>query len=379
MSYRIIAQRILDGEFLSWDFPLSQVQVQDTLSGPTVISGVLEPELPFLNVDAVDAWAIWLHVEQDGEIRASGILQPIALDSEEESISVEAEGASGYPHGIPFLGQYEAIQVDPLDVVRRIWAHIQAHPDGKLGVVVDATTSPVRIGTEERDVSFETGAGEQVEFTAGPYKLHWWDHRDCGQEINQLAQETPFDYRDTSYWNADKTNVLHRIELGYPRLGRRQHNLRFAQDENLLESIPLVERDDAYASAVIVLGAGEGRDMVRGTAQTVSSTRLRRPVVIEDKTITSSSRARARANSELSQRTVSRVSMRQITVDARHPNAKLGSFTPGDDIAVTGDFPYIGRATLWHRITASTWEPDSEIVILDLAPSESFRYGPEGA
>src|SRR5699024_9916925 len=51
--------------------------------------------------------------------------------------------------------------------------HLQSKPQGDLGVVVDDTKAPkgVTVGAEEKDVSFETGEGEQVEFQSGPYIL----------------------------------------------------------------------------------------------------------------------------------------------------------------------------------------------------------------
>lgn len=371
MSYRVIAQSIRTGEFLDWDFPVSGVQIKETLSGPSIITGRLEPEMPDL-VKGTDAWSTWLHVEQDGQIRASGIIQPSSLN--EETLAVECEGVAGYPHGIPFLGDYKGIQVDPLNVTRMIWQHVQSYPDGNLGVTLDATTSPVRIGTEEEEVDFETGAGERVQFTAGPYKLNWWSNQDCGTEINSLAAETPFDYAERVSWSADKTAVNHHIRLGYPRLGARRENLRFAQGENIVSYIPLVEMDDAYASSVIVLGAGEGRKMVRATAGTSSPHRVRRVVTVVDKSITSTARAQTRAREELRRRQAL-LSMRQITVDARHENAKLGTYSVGDDILIIGEFPYLGEMRTWHRITSYTWSPDADAVTLELAPSNSFSYG----
>lgn len=362
-NWRVIAQSIISGEILNWDVPLSDIAVTYTLSGPTEISGVFAPELPQLNITAFDAWATWLHLEQDGLIRASGILKPVSLSGAE--IAVSCIGASGYAHGIPYLGELDKVNVDPLWIVRTIWEHVQSYPDGNLGISVDSTTSPIRIGDPVVDPDFGL---------TGPYKLNWWDHRDCGEEIDNLAKQTPFDYADVATWNSTKTDVLHRVALGYPRLGRRQTNLRFAQGENIIEAIPLAESEDMYASSVIVTGSGEGRIMVRGTASERGS-RIRRVAVHSDKNIDKFDRARSVALQELRRRKA-RTSMEEITVDASHPNARLGTFGVGDDIAVTGEFPWVGRLSIWHRITAYTWSPDRDTVVLKLKPSESFRYGP---
>lgn len=375
MSYRLIAQDIATGEFRNWDVPLADVQVTYALSGPNEITGTLEPEIPELNLAAYDAWSTWLHLEQDGYIRASGIIQPAALRG--AALDVVATSHSGYAHGIPFLGDYSRIQIDPLDVVRDLWNHVQSYPDGDLDVAVDDTTSTVRIGTEERDVEFDTNAGEHVQFqtSLGPYKLNWWTHSDCGNEIDNLARQTPFDYRDESSWNPTRSDVTHRVRLGYPRLGRRLPEVRFIEGINIVDSVPLTELDDAYASEVIVTGAGEGRDTVRGTAADPDSPRLRRVAHLSDRSITEAERARALAYEEL-QRRKARVSMEEITVDTTHPNGPWGSFGCGDDVAVTGLFPWIGRTTIWHRITGITWSPTQTQARLRLIPSDSAYYGP---
>lgn len=366
MSYRIIAQSIATGEFLHWDFPLSEPAITRTLSGPTVITGKLDPEIPGPELAGVyDAWATWLHVEQEGRIRASAILQPTALD--DDTLTIGCEGFTAYPHGMPYLGEYSATGVDPLDVVRRIWDHLQSYPDGDLGVMVDATRSPVRIGTKKTE----------DDPNSGPYELHWWDHVDCGEEINQLAQDTPFDYLEHHQWNADRTDVEHRLVLGYPRVGRRRHDLRFAQGENITSLVPLVETESTYASDVVVTGAGEGRKMVRATASRRVPGRVRRVAMLTDKNIKTTSRAKARAAEELRARGA-RLSMKEITIDTAHPNAALGTYDVGDDIAVTATFPYLGAQTIWHRITAYTWSPEDTLAVLQLAPSDSYTYGPTG-
>jgi len=368
---RFIAQDILTGEFLHWNLPISQAERTHTLSGPGGITGVIEPE----HLDLLDArltpHGTWIHAEQDGQIRASGIVEPSALTG--DALSVDCAGFTAYPGRVPYRGDYEAIGVDPLDVVRHIWAHVQSYPAGNIGVTLDATTSPVRIGTPPRDVSFETGGGEQVDFQAGPYTLNWWTATNCGQEIDQLARETPFDYLERPAWNAARTDVLHHLVLGYPRVGRKRTDLKFVQDENISDVVPVEEDPDRYASEVIVTGAGEGRDMIQGSAALPPDGRIRVPVVLEDSTITSRDRATAVARDELERRRAT-IGVKQIVVNTHHENAVLGSFAPGDDILVQAEVPYLGRIALWHRITGFTVPEDGHAPV-SLRRSETFNFG----
>jgi hypothetical protein len=374
---RYIVQNILTGQYIDWDLPLIEAEVTFALSGPTIIRGRLGPEIPLPRMPVMEPWGNWIHVEEDGEVRASGIIQPGTLMG--ETIELDAIGPCGYPHGIPYLGEFSlgnpiGVNIDPLDVVRHIWSHLQSYPEGNLGVTLDSTTSPIRIGTPKEEVSFETGAGEQVEFVAGPYTIDWWELTDCGGEINKLSQETPFDYRDKASWNATKTDVIHHIELGYPRLGRKQDHLRFVQGENIIQAIPLNELPNNYASQIVVRGKGEGRDGVQGYAGRRIGTRVRRVAIINDKSIGSVTRANAIANDELTRRHVY-FGIREIVVNAKHHNARMGTFGPGDDIFVQAEVSWLGDVAHWHRITSMSWSPDSDTVRITLHPSGTFTYG----
>lgn len=376
---RVIVQEILSGDFVDWDLPVEDLSITFALSGPTQIRGKIGPEIPLPRRAVLEPWAQWLHIEESGTIRASGILQPATLD-DHEFISIDAIGPSGYPHGIPYLGEFSlgspiGVGIDPLDVVRDIWDHIQSYPEGNLGVVVDSTTSPIRIGTPKEEVSFETGAGEQVDFIAGPYTIDWWENTLCGTEINNLAKETPFDFRDRCEWNDTLTNVEHRIELGYPRVGGKRTDLRFAQDENILEIIPLHEPDAQYASQVVVSGSGEGRDSIRGYAGQRIGSRVRRVAVLNDKSISSITRANAVANDELRRRQ-GLTAVDTIVINSFHQNAEIGSFWPGDDIFIQGEVAWYDEPLgLWHRVISIDWTPDKDTASVKVARSDTFVYG----
>jgi hypothetical protein len=356
VTYRLIAQDILSGEFLDWDLPLSDVEVTYALSGPSEITGVFAPERANLNLAPRHAWSTWVHLEQDGLIRASGILQPTAIDG--PTLKLSCSGPSAYPHGIPYLGDYSRRNVDPLDVVREIWRHVQSYPDSDLRVIIDDTTSRERLATDEKQ---------------DPYRLAWWDTKDCGQEIDNLARDTPFDYVETAQWNADHSGVLHHVRLGYPRIGRRLDNVRFAVGENVLAAVPLAEQEDDYASSVLVVGAGEGRERVRGVASERLD-RVRRVAVVTDKSIGQEKAAKSLAQQELRRRQP-KFAVDQITVNTAHPNAELGTFSCGDDVPVTGEFAWAGRVTAWHRVVAISWSPSRDIAVVKLRPSDAFRYG----
>jgi hypothetical protein len=138
-ALRFIAQDIRPGRWLDWDLPLVDPEITWTLSGPTVIRARLKPEYRPLAELGIDGWATWIHVEDDGEIIASGILQPNGPD--DDSYIVEAIGVSGYAQKMPYLGEDSFIEVDTCVVLRKIWDHLQSYPDAKLGVQITGSTS----------------------------------------------------------------------------------------------------------------------------------------------------------------------------------------------------------------------------------------------
>lgn len=439
-ALRFIAQDIVSGIIRAWDVPFTSVEITYTLSGPTVLRATLGPEYREAEEMRLDAWATWIHVEQAGRIRASLIVQPLAVTGQD--LEVEAVGFTAYPSGIPFMGDLRAIEIDPAEVVRRIWAHLQSFPDGKLGVTLDATATPLKLGkpvtytdtdktvsitktanaehTGTDIVRIESGRVSTALFTRlsttnpvdnssgtptvyptvsdvvtakaavndnsttvaqivtkndeQPYELTWWNERDCGDEINTLARAVPFDFTERTEWNADRTGVLRHISIGYPRLGTKRFDLRFAEDENLLEAVFARETPDHYASQVIVRGSGEGRDSIRGYAGGRSPRRLRRVVAVTDQSVKDAIAANALAADEMRRR-LSVTSISEIVVDTTHDNAPLGSWSLGDDILITARIPYIGNISMWHRIIAYTWAPDSDRARLTVRRSDQFAYG----
>lgn len=418
---RFIVQDIRTKEFLHWDLPVSSPSISYALNGAKTISGTLQPEHPDFASLNLRPRSVWIHAEQDGLIRGSGILQPSKVN--DDSFSIDAAGFTSYLHGIGFQGTYSGIQIDPAVPAKLLWTHAQGFYNGNINVIVDDFSTPVRIGEEERDVSFQTGGDEivqvkygsvtedqweallalgltgnpadqtealyptraqldsvvggtpsnMVEFSAGPYKLNWWEETNSGSEWDSLAQETPFDFVEVDYWNEDKTDVLHRLKVGYPRIGRRRDDLRFIQGVNT-EVIPLTDNPDMGCTEVTFLGAGEGSSMIRGTFIGPDNGSIRHPVTREDSTITRNERARAYAEDEY-MRMQATIGFDQIVVDAHHDYAKLGSWDVGDDIPVWGDISFHGRLSLWHRITNYDYDEETGLATLDLRRSDTYRYG----
>jgi hypothetical protein len=477
-AWRFIAQRALTGELLDLELPLSLSSLKWDLSGPGSLVGTIAPDTGTLRAAdgrlLLEEWGTFLYAEADGEIRWGGIVVSSGFDG--GSWKVEAAGFTTYPQGIPFTDSYARTDADPAAVVRDLWAHVQAHPDGNLGVVVKGATT-ARIGsastaalaeatsdweaakadydsenaelsraraaetaarrlytqrtTEKTNAAKDLSAAKRTKDTAqiaaaqrtadaaesaqaaakravdvaanaadaqaavvkarkatldaaattrtearkaekadgGAYRLDWWDSPDVGKEIDELAKETPFDYVEEHAWRGD--TITHTVRIGYPRIGRHRPDLAFVQGENVTNVVtPEISGDD-FANEVVGIGAGEGRSALRRTTA-VRDGRLRRVAVYSGKDVTSAGRMDALVRDEL-QRHGLTLSIDSVDV-TDHPNARIGSWSVGDDVDIAAELPWLGSIELRCRITAWELLSDSR-ARLSLAPSDSFTYG----
>ncbi len=214
-------------------------------------------------------------------------------------------------------------------------------------------------------------AKKVMDADGGAYKMLWWEAPDCGSKIASLAAETPLDFTESHRWNADKTAITHTIAVAYPRAGRRRDDLLFVQGDNIIDVPVPKSNGDSYANSIFGLGAGEGKGMKKMTTS-IDDGRLRRVDVVSAKDVKSSDTLRAIARDALAHG-LANTTIEQITV-RNHDNARIGSWTLGDDILVQVDVPFIGRLRLWHRIVSWALTSDSTAT-LKLARSDSFTYG----
>ena len=357
MGWRYIASRLHgDGTetFLEWNLPLSGVGLTNTLSGPDAIAASINPEVATLKVNGsplIEPWSTAIYAEIYGQIRCGAIVADMTADG--PSLALTCVGFPGYAVGMPYTGEYSRVGIDPLDVVRDIWAHIQAQRNGNIGLQVDSLKSGLKIGTTAESVAFTTSTGENVSFTAGPYTLMWYDTPNLGGEIDALAKATPFEYREAHVWNGDV--IDHKLRLGYPMIGRRRHDLRFVVGENI-QLVPTVDFGTDYASEALVLGAGTGRKMIRGTGSRTDG-RLRRVAVVTDSGLTSTTKANTLASQEVLRR-LGLADVTEVTI-IDHSHAPLGSFDVGDEILVQTGSGWADDIALWCRVTAMTISPDA--------------------
>lgn len=411
--WRYYAQRPTTGEWLHRDLPLSGVTVSPALSGPYQISATIEPEYADLLAEdgelLLAEWGTLIFAEASGQLRGGGIVTNTKIVG--SSLELTIDGFTRYATGQPLVetltwgGKTEGATgngVDPLDVVRALWDHLQERPTGDLGVTYTSTTTPYRLGEwyNARALNADGSLGDdpkavnstpipidkvwdpkrdrppipaQGKSTYWKYQLPWWDNIEIGRQIDEYARQTPFDYRESYRW-ADDTReaVVMELQIGYPRLGRRQSNLTFIEGENIVELVPVTRSGHDYYNVVYGYGAGEGSKKLRQAMSRHDGIRLRR-VRIEDRPeITNKASLKAIASDEV-RKSVHLTDITSFTV-RDHPNARIGSFDVGDDVLVhtrRGWQP----TSLWVRITGFTDSPTTGDVTVRCSRSDRFAYG----
>lgn len=356
MRYHV--QRLRTGEWLSRDFELGDGVTTRALSTPGGVAGTVAPELRYIRhtdgLRFLEKWATAIYAEDDGQIRGAGIVVDVSY-GENGQVELDAPGFAIYPTGITYSKATNfGARVDPLNIVRHLWAHVQSYATGNIGMVVDGTVSTRRIGDN-----------------ANPYGLLWWDQPDCGGEIDSLAKETPFDFTELHAWtDASHMAVSHRLQLGFPRLGRRRDDLRFVEGENITAWVPIEDSGAQTANDYIGIGKGEGAAMIHSNLA-VDDGRLRRTKVVTDKTAD-----KRRIDAIIADRYRAAADVQDITelqvID--HPNARLSSIAPGDDLPVDIDHPSFGAKRLWLRALAIAENDDGFTATIATQRSTAFTY-----
>lgn len=403
-----------------------------TLNGAGTFTCTLDPQRPDLLDSSgnpiIQLWQTACYLEEGTEIKFGGICTSQAGQGQQWSPTFTE--FNGYANAMPYEGAtYQQTAVDGLDVVRFLWNWLQGQPGSNLGLQLDAVTkSGVLLGDQPTtgasttctvapkpgnktitvsdasgfaaNMSCQLGAGEDppyiIKSIAGnvitlnppvriahnlnapfvqlnavtPFELDWWNSTDIGQEIQSIQQECIFDFFESHAWNSSRTDVLHYLGFGVPRIGIRQSALRFAEGENIIVPSQISQDGTQFANNVIGLGSGTGSTQIRATAS-VTGNQLRRSFVYTDQTVTTVSRMQAKAQKVLASM-MAVDTPTQVTV-INHKNAPFGSFACGDDILVILASGW-RNARIWCRITQMSQDPTTNLMTLTLARSDSFSY-----
>ena len=358
---RVLVQHALTGEWLHTALPVTDLEYGPELSGPGTLTGTLAPHLLASNTALVDPGTTCIYVESDGQIQWGGLVWDVRARGNEYSIEAASWSSylqKRYDLDGEFGGRGPYTYADRCDVIRDIWEYAQSIADGNLGVVVDSTTSTSQIGAPS-DV----------------YHSYWYDTKSLGDSVDELVSDsaTP-EYTCTTAWNADKSAVVKRIALGWPRLGARRRDIEFSSGVNIIDEPEEALAGDDYAQVVIGTGTGDGSAKLRQISA-VRNGRLRLEAAVDYPQVNGLDILKKRVEWERAWRqslgTVEQVTIRDTTA------APFGSWAVGDDVYTRIHNPWTSY-TGWCRITGWTIRPTATggpQAVINLKPSWMFQYG----
>lgn len=369
--WRYLAQRLTGdgvGEFIHTDLPLSDVEIVDVLTGDNELNAKIEPEYRDLIASdgrpLFEEWGTAIYAEHQGEIRGAGIV--VNSDFDGPSWDIECLGFTHYLNGMPYTGGgANFVETEVADIFRAIWTHVQQQPNGNIGLVVPTAFKTGRkLGDRKKQIEFDTENGP-VSFEAGPYKLARHLTQDLSENMTELAEVGPFDWRERHYWSGDE--IVHYLDLA-TSFGTKRSDLRFVIGENI-HVVPGVSRDgEEYASDVLVLGAGDGSEQKTGLSKHMVTGRLRRVAVVGDSSLRTVAGCNNLAEKEVQWR--NRLEDFTSIVVRNHPNAPLGSVNIGDIIQVEGDTGWIDLDTEVKVLSRRINTGDAETMTLDVARTD---------
>lgn len=372
---RFILQDIMSRQIIERDLEVVEPKVVRMLSGPCMIECTLPYQGPGRQTTPRN-WGHFIHVEEDfptepfRRIIATGIVDPSSTVDENGNMKVQAKGFSNYANGIPWLQNWNPITVDPFHAVQKIWDHLQSFPNGNMNINV----IPADSGTFMLPGWSFNGIELNIEFFAIFQRMA--DMRDCGEFIDSLARDIPFDYVERSVWNEDYTDIDLTLELGYPRLGADRVGMVCRQGENVVQMKAKPEVEIQWASDVIVKGWMPGK-MYSSQFSNPAADRLRRVVKEGDVSLNSKERSAVWAKRKLTRRQVPHY-WEQIVIDSGHPSAPWGQWDVGDDILIEGYMPWSGeddKVSAKHKIMAYQWD-GTGLCVLSLKHGGAFNYDP---
>lgn len=362
-------------ELLHGDVLLQEVEIHEGINEPDEITGTLQRGLAYrsVRVEGTDRVVPLMRkrgtllVADDGNRQQSFIVEAVdEVDTQQDTLSITGVGFGWLLKDTPWLGKrYDGVQVDPLDIVRRIFEHVTSYPN-TIGVTVDETVTPKSTWVGEED---EEGRLFQSEDAADkePYRLNWWQTSDLYKEFEDLAEATPFEWsEETTMTRSSDSPPQFRIRLGYPRIEavvREDHHFEIGL--NVID--PEQPEDEDFFTDVLVLGNGDGSEKRRGQASRQGTFRHRTVKVITDQGLTTNKLCAKRA-----QDLVNKADRESRFVETcrvmDHPAARVGTFGKGDVIYLQGPTVWDSNHSQRCRITQIDRRISDNSVALTLEP-----------
>ena len=159
---RFIAQNIADKRFIELELDITPDGIGEEVSSHGTFSGTIDYEIGSTRENGrllLEPGETYLHVEESGRIEDTYLITKSQVKG--DAWHLEAVGFSAYANWQDYTGEYRGVQVDPVDIMRHIWAHLQRPAGGNIGVTVTGSSS-VKVGTISDEDAAEAKAAKDA-------------------------------------------------------------------------------------------------------------------------------------------------------------------------------------------------------------------------
>ena len=396
MDYRFYVKRAVGPGWLDTNAQFADAVMSDNLSAPGILTARIPAGLKGGDraEDGRFIYGRWDTVviaeSADRRYRWSGVCVN-AAPNDDGGTGLMFIGATGWWQKVPYLRHYQTWRKDAARVLDDLFAGAMEDAPSKLPLILNTPNDglnrtvgdenpppkpkePVREAGETMEdfqdredyKAYEKALEEwEKQYSDNEqYSLAWWEAPYLGEEVDALANELGFEYRERTEWR-DRTNLDFRMHVDVAvELRNRRHDIMFEDGVNI--ALPLKVRDDeqVFANHIIGLGAGEGRDMVRAEARS-SNNRLYQAEYLSAKDVRDHGRLKGLVENQLSLYSGDAAQVDGVTVWDSPGYASVGTLHPGDEVFVKSRFT-TPSVNIWRRITKVERRPHSSTLVLGL-------------
>lgn len=391
MAWRFYAQRATTGEWLNTNAQLADVELEWVLSAPGFASAAI-PNGMDVNPIASDGRPTWgrfdtlLYAEEDGLLEWVGACT--SANPDKGGLRLEFVGPTGLLQKIPYTDLYRQWEIDVIKVVRHLVKHANDKPDtlnievagNELGLTVGDPEPPKKPekptrkkGETKKEFQdskrYKAWEKKQKEWDDKygdhqRYELLKWESPFIGEEIDNLAGEVGFDYREQFRWvdrGALKSELKMRVD---ETMGQRREDIQFIDGVNLAKALNPKDGGDEFANRVIGLGAGEGQKM-RRVSVGGSDGRLYQAEYVQYKNLKNEDRLRKRAKVILDNLKTTTPEIDTVDIWDTPGMADIRTINVGDEIQVRSD-NFAPPVAAWTRVVRIIRRPNSNIATVEL-------------
>lgn len=390
MTARYYVQRPATGLWLDTNAQLGNSPLTWSLSGPNSAKAKIPIGIN-LNPIAEDGRPVWgkwdsiLLVEEDGDLVWGGVCTEAMPDA--DGLQLEFVGGVGWLQRVDFNAHLSVWKTNVFDIVRTLVQHAMSKPNS-MQFVLSPGQSAFTVGDKEPDEGKPQppargkGQSEEEYAQSDEYKryqgyqqqwdrlygdrekfeLSWFEAPYVGEEIDTLAKETGFEYRERVTWR-DRGALTYQFHLDFADdMSRRRDDIAFVDGMNLAKALDPKNGAVNFANRVIGLGAGDGRDMVRAEVG-ADDGRLYQAEFVQYKSIANVQRLRSLAEVDLRSLSNQTPKIDSITVWDVAGFSPIRSLIVGDEVMVKSSHssPPIEA---WVKITKITRDPASNVAVL---------------